>query len=195
MEFVLVKVSKVAARKNHEGILNAAGISIREFGIGEASMANIAKAAGLTHGALYRHFPDKNALVSAAIERGFEKIVDLLTALKHAGQDKAAYIETYLDKDHRDHFVWGCPAAPLAAEMQRLDETIQSAFCTGLNLNLDALVSLSPNKIVQEARQDAISTLSALIGAMALARATRRTDPHLSDEILETVREQLTKSR
>ncbi len=190
----MVKVSKDAARKNHEGILNAASISIREHGIGEASMAHIAKSAGLTHGALYRHFPDKDALVAAAIDSGFDKIVELLTDLKQAGQGKAAYIETYLGKDHRDHFVWGCPAAPLAAEMHRLDEKIQSAFCDGLNRNLDALDGLITGVNSVGARHEAITTLSALVGAMALARATKHSDALLSDEILETVRQQLTKS-
>lgn len=190
----MVKITKDAARKNHTGILKAASISIRQHGVGETSMAHIAKAAGLTHGAIYRHFPDKDALVCAAIESGFDTIVDLLTDLKQAVQDKSAYVEAYLGQDHRGHFVWGCPAAPLAAEMHRLDEKIQKAFCDGLKRNLDGLGSLIDGQDAKSARQEAIATLSTLVGAMALARATKATDAGLSDEILDTVRQHLTKA-
>lgn len=180
----MVKVSKETARKNHADILNAASVSVREHGIGEASVAEIAQAAGLTHGALYRHFPTKNALVSAAISSSFEKIIDLLESLKNQGQGKTAYVQTYLGTDHRDHFIWGCPVAPLASEIHRLEPDVQMAFTDCLKLNIEALEKLIASDDAAQSRSEAIATLATLVGAMAMARATKSVDENLSNEIL-----------
>jgi TetR/AcrR family transcriptional regulator, transcriptional repressor for nem operon len=189
----VVNVSKEAARKNHETILNAASVSVRKHGAAQTSVAQIANAAGLTHGALYRHFPDKDTLVAAAIESGFNKIVDLLEDMKVNGRHSSDYIKTYLDQNHRDYFVWGCPAAPLAAEISRLDADIQSVFYDGLTRNISALAELIGTQDVKTARNEAMVILSTLVGAMALARATKDTDLSLSNEILAVVKQHLTK--
>ena len=187
----MVKVSKAEAKKNHEGIVGAAGIAFRTHGVSVASVAEIAKSAGLTHGALYRHFPDKDALAAAAISADFDRIVSLLGQFKDGGKTAGDYVQTYLAKDHRDHFIWGCPAAPLASEIQRLDDIVQTAFADGLKRNLAALAALIGSENASQAREQAIFTLSAMAGAMALARAVKKAEPALSDEILQTVSQQL----
>jgi TetR/AcrR family transcriptional repressor of nem operon len=40
----------------------------------------------------------------------------------------------------------------------------------------------------QEARQQAIALFSALVGAMMLSRAVKKSDPALSDELLSSAR-------
>ena len=51
-----MKVSKQQAAENHDAILRVASALIRERGLEQVSAAEFAKAAGLTHGALYSHF-------------------------------------------------------------------------------------------------------------------------------------------
>jgi TetR/AcrR family transcriptional regulator, transcriptional repressor for nem operon len=187
----MVKISKVEAQKNHGDIVAAAGAAVRSLGVSGASVAVIAKSAGLTHGALYRHFPDKDALAAAAIEADFDRIVAMLDHLKVEGKSVRNYVHSYLAKDHRDHFEWGCPAAPLASEILRLDDRVQAAFCEGLHRNLAALASLIGHKDERQSHAEAIFTLSALVGAMALARAVQAKAPAFSDEILLTVCQQL----
>jgi TetR/AcrR family transcriptional regulator, transcriptional repressor for nem operon len=191
VECPVVKVSKAEAQKNHDGIVSAAGVAFRTHGVCAASVADIAMSAGLTHGALYRHFPDKDALVAAAISADFDRIVALLGQFKDAGKPAGAYVRTYLATDHRDHFVWGCPAAPLASEIQRLKDGVQTAFADGLVRNLNALGGLIGTGGPSKARDQAIFMLSAMAGAMALARAVKNADPALSDEILQTVSQKL----
>lgn len=41
------------------------------------SMRELAKFVGVTHGAMYRHFADKDALLDALSQRGFEMLTDL----------------------------------------------------------------------------------------------------------------------
>ena len=187
----MVKVSKAEAQKNHEGIVGAAGIAFRTHGVSAASVAEIAKSADLTHGALYRHFPDKDALAAAAISADFDRIVTLLGQFRDGGKPAGDYVRIYLAKDHRDHFIWGCPAAPLASEIHRLNDTVQTAFADGVERNLAALAALIGPEQPSRSREQAIFMLSAMAGAMALARAVKNADPALSDEILQTVSQQL----
>jgi TetR/AcrR family transcriptional regulator, transcriptional repressor for nem operon len=187
----MVKVSKEVARKHQDSVVNAASVAIREHGIAEASVADIARAAGLTHGAIYRHFPSKSALVAAAIRFEFDRIIGVLMQLQAQDAKASSYADLYLSPDHRDHFHWGCPAAPLAAEIHRLEAEVQTAFRDGLNGNIAALAALINPADPIAARAEAITMLSALLGALSLARATSTIDPGLSGEILQVMREKL----
>ena len=181
----MVKVTKEAALQNHQDLLRATGQMMRANGVSVATVANIAAEAGLTHGAIYRHFPSKDELAAAAISADFETIVALLTQIRQQGGSLADYYRAYLAADHRDYFVWGCPVASLAAEIGRTSLPVRSAFAEGLARNLDAIATLSGIVNPHAARSYALSALAMLSGAMALARATRACDPETSELVLE----------
>ena len=184
----MVKVTKAVAAANAAEVLKAAGQVMRAQGTGAATMAAIAAKASLTHGAVYRHFSNKDDLAAAAITADFDRIVALLEGIATQGGGADDYIKTYLGTDHRDHFDWGCPIAPLASEIHRNAAPVQQAFTEGLERNIDALLSIMG---ADKTRGDAIVILSALSGAMAMARATRQTAPELSDHILAATRQML----
>lgn len=52
----------------------------------EVTTDDIAREAGVGKGTIYRHFADKDALVAAAIERGFDQLVAQLGELSAAGE-------------------------------------------------------------------------------------------------------------
>jgi TetR/AcrR family transcriptional regulator, transcriptional repressor for nem operon len=180
----MVKVTKDVSKKHRADLLQATGQLMRADGIHAASVAAIAGKVGLTHGAIYRQFPSKDALASAAITGDFDTILAVLTRIASAEGSLRDYFEAYLAADHRDHFVWGCPIAPLAAEVGRTSPGVQAAFAEGLHRNLDAIARLSGIPDAREAHTYAISALSLLSGAMAMARATRDCDPQTSSQIL-----------
>jgi TetR/AcrR family transcriptional regulator, transcriptional repressor for nem operon len=182
----IVKVTQTVKHANAAEVLKAAGRVMRAKGTGAATMANIAAQANLTHGAVYRHFNNKDDLAAAAIKADFDKIIALLEGIKKQGGDATVYINAYLATDHRDYFIWGCPIAPLASEIHRDAKVIQQSFNEGLQRNISALLAvLGPEKT----REDAIAILAALSGALAIARAARQTTPELSEEILAATRE------
>lgn len=181
----MVKVTKDVALQNRESLLQAAGQTLRAEGVQAATVAAIAGKVGLTHGAIYRQFESKDALAAAAITADFDCILAVLERIDRAGGALAEYFRTYLAPDHRDHFVWGCPVAPLAAEMGRAAEPVQAAFAAGLHRNLEAIARLSRIADPAQAKDFAIFALATLSGAMALARATRGCDPETSTAILE----------
>ena len=54
-----MKVSKATSAKHHDELLKAASRLFRERGFDKVGIAEIAAAAGLTHGAFYTHFESK----------------------------------------------------------------------------------------------------------------------------------------
>lgn len=191
----MVKLNKDETEKNHAALMAAASEDIRRNGIGAASVADIAKSAGLTHGAVYRRFPSKAALAAEVVTQDFDRIVNLLTQMASLDDGFAAYVTAYLGPGHRDYFPWGCPAAPLASEIARVEIEVQQAFCDGLKRNLDGIAALDKDADRTAAQARAMVALATLVGSMSLARACKASVPDLSDEFLTQARDALLRNR
>lgn len=194
---MVLKVSKDRSGKNRSDILNSASIIMRRDGFSAASIEAIAKHANLTHGAVYRHFPSKQALAVAALEHDFRRIVDLITRLKTEGAGVHAYSSAYLASDHRDHFVWGCPVGALVSEMHRHPLEIGAAFTEGLIANITALAELLGTSdtvgpdMKSKAVSKAIAILALMAGALSMARAVSTHDADLSTRIMASAMAQI----
>jgi TetR/AcrR family transcriptional repressor of nem operon len=176
--------------EKHERILKQAARLFRERGLDGAGVADIMKAAGLTHGAFYAHFPSKDALEAEAVERAFAQSDSRIYApTAHPGDAKRAFLDTYLSAAHRDHPGSGCPIAALGPEIAR-DSAARNPFTQRVKHMLEGMVSRFRWKHKGIARRNAIHLLSTAVGALILARAVD--DPHLSDEILGSVLDTLT---
>jgi len=90
-----------------EALLEVARRLIVERGLGGFSFAELARAAGVSPAAPYRHFRDRNAVVGEIARIGFEQLEqDLRVAWNHGLPDHASAIErcgrTYLAFARRD---------------------------------------------------------------------------------------------
>src|SRR5258708_6438189 len=83
----------MADRPYHHGnlrraLLDAAERTVRERGVQELSLRELARDVGVSHGAPRRHFPDRQALLDALAETGFERLrAELRAAVDAAGDD------------------------------------------------------------------------------------------------------------
>jgi AcrR family transcriptional regulator len=83
----------MAERPYHHGnlrtaLLDEAERTVRERGVQELSLRELAREIGVSHGAPRRHFPDRQALLDALAEAGFERLgVELREAHEGAGED------------------------------------------------------------------------------------------------------------
>ena len=68
-----MKVSREQAARNRERILDTAGQLFCERGFEGIGVADMMKAAGLTHGAFYGHFSSKEDLIAQACARAFSR--------------------------------------------------------------------------------------------------------------------------
>ena len=163
----------------HERIVKEAGRLFRERGFQNVSVADVMKAAGLTHGAFYAHFGSKEELQAAAVAHG--QNVSLERMQRSEGKrSKGSYVDRYLSRSHRDNPGDGCTMAALAQEVARSNPELKAAFQQGLE---DTLAAKNGN------RKEAIFQIAAMLGGVVLARAVQ--DPELSDEILKSVRQKL----
>ena len=64
-----MRVSRQKAAENRERIIDAAGALLRANGFGGIGVADIMKAADLTHGGFYGHFNSKDDLVAQACRK------------------------------------------------------------------------------------------------------------------------------
>lgn len=130
-------------------LLDAAERTVRERGVQELSLRELARDVGVSHGAPRRHFPDRQALLDALAETGFERLrEELRAAVDRAGDDfearlratAAAYIrfatadpallELMFAVKHREQ----ADVLPGAAE--RLGEAAERAFSVMLEVIL-----------------------------------------------------------
>lgn len=181
--------SETAAK--HERILEAAARLFRERGFGGAGVAEIMKAAGLTHGAFYAHFPSKEALAAAAVEAASDQTERrLVAATADVADPVQAFLDVYLSTAHRDRPGDGCALAALGPEIAR-DPATRAPLTAHVRRAIAALADRIGGAKAERAQQQATVVLAASVGALILSRAVD--DEALSDEILTTVRETLFK--
>jgi AcrR family transcriptional regulator len=69
-------------------LLAAAERTVRERGVQELSLRELAREIGVSHAAPRRHFPDRQALLDALAESGFERLTaELRAAADRAGEE------------------------------------------------------------------------------------------------------------
>jgi AcrR family transcriptional regulator len=69
-------------------LLDAAERTVRERGVQDLSLRELARDVGVSHGAPRRHFPDRQALLDALAQNGFERLrSELRAAVEGAGED------------------------------------------------------------------------------------------------------------
>jgi TetR/AcrR family transcriptional repressor of nem operon len=175
-----MKVSREQVAENRRNILAAAGRLFRERGFEAVTVAEVMKAAGLTHGGFYGHFRSKDDLIAQT----------LASALAPAGApdelDLARFATGYLSSLHRDDLAGGCPTAGLGAEAIRQAPEARAAMTAGLRQQIDRLARNAPGATAAEKRRAAMGSWAAMVGAVILARMSD--DRQLSDEMLAQTR-------
>jgi TetR/AcrR family transcriptional repressor of nem operon len=167
--------------EKHARIVDEAARLFRERGFDGVSVGEIMKATGLTHGPFYNHFASKEALMAESLRHAATTAGEGMAAWPSDAQGKAGYLAAYLSPAHRDAPGRGCPFAALAGDAGRVP-AVRSAFTAHLRGTIERLAARFPWSSRKHARRDAIAAVSAMVGAIALARAVD--DPALSDEIL-----------
>ena len=185
-----MKVTKEKSAANRAALTQTAARLFRERGIDGVGVAEISKAAGLTHGALYAQFPSKQALVGEALAHGLASGHAHMTASKpHGAPTLSDQLDLYLSLDHRDNLAGGCAMAASASEIARQDEAVSARFAEGFEQMVEAIqATLEPTMLSADARARALTIGAAMIGGVAMARAAAKSRPDLSDEIMAAVR-------
>jgi len=153
-----------------EKILEAAEDVLRRFGPSKATVVDVARALGVSHGSVYRHFPSKAALRDAVTERWLHRISEPLETIVRGKQPAPERLRSWLD-------------ALIAAKRRRvLNET--ELFATYVSLaadarevvkaHVDALVGQAARIIADGIKSGAFTVKDARVAARSVFDATAR---------------------
>lgn len=174
-----MKVSREQMAENRRRILDVASRLFKDKGFEAVSVAEVMKAAGLTHGGFYGHFTSKDDLVA-------QTLAHALAGDSVGGGNFSTFVRSYLAPRHRDNASNGCPTAGLAAAVRHQTPAAKAAMTEGLREQLTRIENALPEHEKADKRRVAIGSWAAMVGAIILARAVD--DPELSDEVLDETR-------
>lgn len=181
-----MKVSREQFAENRERILDVAGTLFREKGFDGIGIADIMKAAGMTHGGFYRHFESKDELIDQASQKALAGSASYWERTIGDRDDPHAaltrLLQMYLSEAHRDASGKGCGVAALGADAARQNDAVRGTFAHGVESLVDKLTGLLPGRTRAVRRRKALASFSQMMGALVLSRAVE--DPAFSKEIL-----------
>lgn len=182
-----MRVSREKALENREQVIETAARLLRERGFDGIGVADIMKAAGLTHGGFYRNFASKDDLVAKACERAIADTIALLRdgLAEHPPDPFRTLIEHYLSSAHRDDPGSGCILPALAADAARRDDpALRAIFVKAIQFYLDQIAALSSASPDAAGRHPA-AILSEMVGAVILSRVIA--DTPLAETLIAAV--------
>ncbi|PCG10846.1 TetR family transcriptional regulator [Sphingomonas ginsenosidimutans] len=170
-----MRVNREQMRANRERILSEAGRLFRERGFENVGVAEVMRAAGMTHGGFYGHFASKDDLVMQTLTQLF--------APRDAASDPAMtdFLDVYLSPEHRDSPGTGCPTAALSVDAARQTEAARRSLSAGIEAQIARMAARLGDEAGGHNRVAATGIWAAMVGALVLARAA---DAPLSDRIL-----------
>ena len=190
-----MRKSKTETAKTRERILQAASGQFLSHGITEAGLAQLMRAAGLTHGGFYRHFASKDQLVSEACSQAAQSLASGLKSQiegKPPNRALALLVGKYLSRSHRDRPAIGCVVAALGSELARADAKTREAATEGFLALSRLIAGQLKNVSAKKAEVQSMAIAAAMIGAMTVARIVP--DSRISNSILVGTREHILKS-
>lgn len=187
-----MRYSKEHKIETHARIVNKAATRLREKGLHGIGVADLMKDAGLTHGGFYAHFESREALVIEAFSETLDaSIRNWRESVQDVPPEKRLerLVANYLTARHRDTPARGCAVPTLGPDVVRESPKTRRAFAAKVEEMIDAIAAMLPADSPEDAKRQAISALSTMIGALLLSRITGT--GQLSDDILKTGRETL----
>ncbi|MEU2617123.1 helix-turn-helix domain-containing protein [Streptomyces sp. NPDC007157] len=167
------------ARRNHDRLLAEARTVFAEHGT-DASLEDVARRAGVGIGTLYRHFPNRHALMSAVFEDAVDELLARARALLTAPEPCRALL-TWL------HEVVGHAAA-----YRGLSRALMSASSASALARCGTPMREAGNALLTRAQESGavradvqIGDLLQLTHAIALAAEESPGDPQLADRLLQ----------
>lgn len=184
-----------AKQASHERIVAAAARAIRRSGYAGTGVADVMKQAGLTHGAFYAHFESREGMLAEAASRACAEsaaVAAEVVANAPPGQALAAMLSAYLSPEHLAHIEGGCPLAALGSETARQTPEVRAVTTRHIKAMVDLVARQSPDWGQSSAHQRALVTVSAMVGALMLARAVD--DPALANSLCQATLATLSRS-
>ncbi len=159
---------KVKAR---EVILQSGAKALRVNGFNGIGVDGLASAAGVTSGAFYSNFKNKNALLKEVIEAYLGKpFIDAAGSTAEQRELLKRWLNDYISDYHRGNPDIGCVMPTLSADVARADDDTRTAY----RIKMTELVQ-KISTVLEGPEEDrasrAWSIVAMMVGAIGIARA------------------------
>ena len=165
--------SKAHKEETHRRIVETAAAALRRQGLAGIGVAELMRAAALTHGGFYAHFPSKEALIAEALAHAGEQSQRWYGAVAATAAAEAKLqkiVDAYLTPRHCAHPEQGCAVAALGGEVAREGGAVGEVLRRSIEEQLDLLARLAPGGDRKARERQAIGAFAAMIGGLILAR-------------------------
>ncbi len=158
--------------KAKEAILQAGARALRTNGFNGIGVDGLAASAGVTSGAFYSNFSNKEALLEEVIETCLgEPFIDSESgSLAERQEHLKEWLAMYISADHRADPASGCVMPTLSADVARSNPKIRAAY----KRKMLALVRKMSNVLDvtgPDREKRAWSIVAMMVGAVAISRA------------------------
>jgi TetR/AcrR family transcriptional regulator, transcriptional repressor for nem operon len=175
-------------------ILAAVGRGFRKRGYGGIGVDGLAKEAEVTSGALYGHFPSKEAAFKEAVMAGIDELRQAIEALRaeHGAKWVEIFIDFYLGQKRVCDLGESCALQSLTPEVQRADDETRATFEAHIELVAQAVADGLAGTDPRDRLARAWALLAILSGGVTLARAVA--DRQASEAIADAIRQAASKA-
>ena len=146
--------------------------SLKTSGFNGVGVDGLAAAAGVTSGAFYSNFANKEAMLEAVIDAGlgepFMSDTDSATRAE-ARARRIGFVQEYISTDHSLDAAEGCVMPALSADVSRSGEQVKDAYQRKMTALVDRIAGLLDGD-EDDRQQRAWSIVALIVGSILISR-------------------------
>jgi TetR/AcrR family transcriptional repressor of nem operon len=155
-----------------DALLRAGARTLKTRGFNGVGVDGLAAAAGMTSGAFYSNFPNKEALLEAVIDTGLGEplLTDTNSTTRAQGRARLiSFVTDYLSADHSIDPAEGCVMPALSADVSRAEPRVKDAYQRKMTALVDRIAELLDGDEPDRQRR-AWSIVALMVGSILISR-------------------------
>jgi AcrR family transcriptional regulator len=160
---------KARARRT---LLEAGTRSLKSSGFNGIGVDGLAAAAGVTSGAFYSNFANKEAMLEAVIDAGLGEpfLSDTDSATQAEGRARLlGFLREYISTDHSLDAAEGCVMPALSADVSRAEPPVKDAYQRKMTALIDRIAGMLDGDASDRQRR-AWSIVALMVGSIVISR-------------------------
>ena len=156
-----------------DALLRAGTRSLKTSGFNGVGVDGLAAAAGVTSGAFYSNFANKEAMLEAVIDAGLGEpfLSDTDSATRAEARARLiGFVKEYISTDHSLDAAEGCVMPALSADVSRAEPPVKDAYQRKMTALIDRIAGLLDGEQSDRQRR-AWSIVALMVGSIAISRA------------------------
>jgi AcrR family transcriptional regulator len=153
-------------------LLEAGTRSLKSSGFNGIGVDGLAAAAGVTSGAFYSNFANKEAMLEAVIDAGLGEpfLSDTDSATQAEGRARLlGFLREYISTDHSLDAAEGCVMPALSADVSRAEPPVKDAYQRKMTALVDRIAGLLDGDASDRNRR-AWSIVALMVGSIVISR-------------------------